>query len=222
MTPAGLLIFDLDGTLIDSSAGVVDAVNYSLRMAGQAERSHDDISKYIGYPLKSMYADFGVGPFAELYRYFQDRATHTVVSSSILLEGADETVAELRRQGWRMAIATTKVRRHVEAIVDKFGWRDTFDVLVGGDDVAKVKPDPEAFHLAMQRLGADPAETVVVGDTVNDVHAARAIPVTVVAVRSPYGGEADLRASGPDYVIDKIAQLPLLLGNANLLRKEAR
>jgi 2-phosphoglycolate phosphatase len=218
---ARYLIFDLDGTLIDSSEGVVEAVNYSLRRTGHAERSHSEISRYIGYPLKQMYGDFGVGPFPELYRHFQERAAESVVSSSRLLEGADETVARLHGEGWRLAIATTKVRRHVEAIVGKFGWSGTFDVLVGGDDVSKVKPDPEAFRLAMKQLGADPALTVVVGDTVNDVLAAKAVPVTVVAVCSPYGGETELRASNPDYMIDHIADLTLLLGNGNLHRKEA-
>lgn len=221
MISARYLIFDLDGTLIDSSAGVVDAVNYSLRRLGHPERRHEDISRYIGYPLKQMYADFGVGPFSELYRHFQDRAAETVVSSSYPLKGATDTIAHLRCRGWKMAIATTKVRRHVEAIVEKFGWEDTFDVLVGGDDVAKVKPDPEAFRLAMTRLGANPAQTLVIGDTVNDVLAAKAIPVTVVAVRSPYGGETDLRSSHPDYVIDSITDLEVLLGNGNLPRKDA-
>jgi pyrophosphatase PpaX len=205
------LVFDLDGTLIDSSAGVIEAVNYSLRMTRHPEREGTEISRWIGFPLEEMYAEFGVGPFTELYRHFQHRAAESVVRSSEPLEGVESTVRLLHERGWRMAIATTKVRRHVEAIIEKFGWRDMFHVLVGGDDVARVKPDPEAFRLAMSRLGANPEDTLVIGDTTNDVLAARAIPVRVVAVVSPYGGHENLLAACPDYVIDSISELPLLL-----------
>jgi pyrophosphatase PpaX len=220
VTDARYLIFDLDGTLIDSSAGVIDAVNYSLRMTGRAERSGEDIRRYIGFPLKQMYADFGVGPFDQLYQHFQHRAADTVVAASVSLSGADETVRLLHQRGFTMGIATTKVRRHLHGIVDKLGWSGFFSALVGGDEVAAPKPHPEAFHLAMTRLGARPEETIVVGDTTNDVLAAHDALIRVVAVVSPYGGHDDLLASRPDYVIDSIAELPLLLGECDK-RKEA-
>lgn len=220
MRSSRFLVFDLDGTLIDSSAGVMEAVNYSLRMTRHPERESAEISRWIGFPLEKMYADFGVGPFTELYQHFQRRAAESVVRSSEPLAGAESTVRLLHERGWRMAIATTKVRRHVEAIIGKFGWHDMFPIIVGGDDVARVKPDPEAFRLAMSRLGAKPENTLVIGDTTNDVLAARAIPVPVVAVVSPYGGHEGLLAACPDYVIDTISELPVLL-NGNGERKEA-
>ena len=220
MRSSRFLVFDLDGTLIDSSAGVIEAVNYSLRMTRHPEREGAEISRWIGFPLEKMYANFGAGPFNELYHHFQRRASESVVKSSQPLEGAEATLRLLHERGWRMAIATTKVHRHVEAIIEKFGWHDMFPVMVGGDDVSRVKPDPEAFRLAMSRLGAKPENTLVIGDTTNDVLAAQAIPVPVVAVVSPYGGHESLLASRPDYVIDTISELPFLL-NRNGERKEA-
>ncbi len=205
------LIFDLDGTLIDSSAGVADAVNYSLRMCGHAERDPLEIAKHIGYPLRQMYADFGVGPFETLYRHFQDRAVTSVIDAAQPLDHADSVVSELVLEGYEMAIATTKVRRHVDQIVAKLGWTAHFSALIGGDEVSHPKPDPEAFVLALRRLCAKPFDSIVVGDTINDVLAARALSIPVVAIISPYGGEETLRASRPDYVIDSIALLPDLL-----------
>ncbi|NOY89065.1 MAG: HAD hydrolase-like protein, partial [FCB group bacterium] len=67
------LIFDLDGTLIDSSEGVVEAVNYSLRQVDEKERPSDEIKAFIGYPLKTMYTHFTQVPFEKLYPYFQER-----------------------------------------------------------------------------------------------------------------------------------------------------
>ncbi len=220
MISSRFLVFDLDGTLIDSSAGVIEAVNYSLRMTHHPEREGAEISRWIGFPLEKMYADFGVGPFADLYHHFQRRAAESVVRSSEPLEGAESTVRLLHERGWRMAIATTKVHHHVEAIIEKLGWGDIFPVIVGGDDVTRVKPDPEAFRLAMSRLGANSEDTLVIGDTTNDVLAARAIPVPVVGVVSPYGGHESLLAACPDYVIDTISELPILL-NGNGEGKEA-
>lgn len=205
------LIFDLDGTLIDSSAGVAEAVNYSLRQCGHPERDPFEIAKHIGYPLRQMYADLGVGPFETLYRHFQDRAVTSVIDAAHPLDGADSVVSELSLAGYKMAIATTKVRRHLDEIVTKLGWTPHFPVLIGGDEVSHPKPDPEAFVLSLRRLGAEPFNTIVVGDTINDVLAARALSIPVVAVISPYGGEETLRTSRPDYVIDSIVLLPDLL-----------
>jgi phosphoglycolate phosphatase len=214
------LLFDLDGTLIDSSAGVVEAVNYSLRMTGQAERPAREISRCIGSPLRQMYAEFGVGPFEQLYRHFQDRAADSVIEASQPLPGADAVIAELHAAGYPMAIATTKVRRHVDQIVAKLGWAHYFGVVVGGDEVSLPKPDPAVFGLAISRLKGVSDRSIVIGDTINDVLAAQQLSLPVVAVRSPYGGDDQLLASNPDYVIDTIAQLPVLLREIQK-RKEA-
>lgn len=214
------LIFDLDGTLIDSSAGVVEAVNYSLQQLGLPTRSHDEISRHIGFPLRKMYADFGVGPFDELYRHFQDRAATSVIHAAAPLPSAHRVVEHLSAEGYSMAIATTKVRRHLDQIVAKLAWTAFFPVLVGGDEVAQPKPSPDAFLLAMERLNSVPSNSLVIGDTINDVLAGRSLGIPVVAVLSPYGGNDELRASSPDYVIDSISALPDLLGELNS-RKEA-
>jgi HAD superfamily hydrolase (TIGR01509 family) len=207
------LIFDLDGTLIDSSDGVVDAVNYSLRRMGADEQPPDRIKSYIGYPLSQMYPVFTDAPVAELYAHFRVRAADTVVASSVALEGVDQTLRELRRSGYQMAVASTKVREHIEGIVAKLGWGDHFRILIGGDEVDRVKPDPEMFRVALTRLSATAGESLVVGDTINDILAARAVPMKAVAVNSPYGGREQLQASEPDHFIERITDLPALLIN---------
>jgi phosphoglycolate phosphatase len=220
LTTPRFLIFDLDGTLIDSSVGVVEAVNYSLEMTGHSTRPAEEISRYIGYPLKQMYAEFGAEPFDQLYRHFQNRASTSVIEASRALAGAESVVRHLHVSGYRMAIATTKVRWHVDQIVAKLGWRECFEALVGGDEVLAPKPDPAAFRLAVSRLGGQIEHAVVIGDTINDVLAARKISIPVVAVKSPYGGNDTLLASAPDYMIDTISELPLLLKEIQE-RKEA-
>lgn len=214
MKPTRFLIFDLDGTLIDSSDGVVESVNYSLRMMNQPEQPPERIKPFIGSPLSHMYPAFTDAPIDQLYRHFRVKADEVVVASSVRLKGVQETLERLKEQGYLMAIATTKVRRNIEGTLDRFGWRDMFDVTVGGDEVARQKPAPDAFVKALEELGGRPEMAMAVGDTVNDVMAAQAVPMRIAAVNSPYGGLEDIRSLNPDYIINSIGELPAILNGA--------
>ncbi len=205
------LIFDLDGTLIDSSDGVVDAVNYSLRMTGQPEQPAEMIKPFIGYPLEVMYPEFTDAPYRELLRHFQVRAREVMVATTVALPGVEQTLINLKDSGYRMAVATTKIRRHVDGILDLFGWSLLFEATVGADDVEQVKPAPDAFVLAMSRLGSSPSDSIVIGDTVNDIAAAQAVPMRVIGVTSPYGGAEDVLALNPDHHLETVVGLPTLL-----------
>lgn len=209
------LIFDLDGTLIDSSDGVVEAVNYSLEQMGEKPRPAEIIKAYIGYPLSTMYPDFTDKPLDQLYAHFQKRAAETVIASTRALPEVEETIRDLHDKGYRLAIATTKIKRHLHGILDLLGWQDLFVAGVGGDEVERVKPDPMAFQVTLERMKADGDVTLVIGDTENDVLAAKAVPLRVVAVRSPYGSDARLRAAQPDHFLESIAELPGLLTHLN-------
>jgi len=205
------LIFDLDGTLIDSSEGVVEAVNYSLRRLGQPEQQPAAIKRYIGFPLENMYPAFTDAPVAELRRHFQVKAAETVVASTVILDGVEPTLRRLQKLGYSMAIATTKIKLHVDRILTKFGWESLFEATVGGDEVTSVKPHPDAFLLALKRMNAKPQETLVVGDTINDILAARAVPMKAVAVLYPYADSRDMLELAPDYYIESIAELDSIL-----------
>lgn len=205
------LIFDLDGTLIDSSSGVVEAVNYALAQNGLPQETSERIVSYIGYPLEKMFADFTDFPYEALHREFQAKARESMVGSAVALDAAGDVLAQFHRDGYRMAVATTKIQRHLTGIIEKLGWSDYFAATVGSDDVARVKPYPDALHLVMSNLGASVEETVFIGDTENDVLAAKAVPMQSIAVASPYGRSVELMAAGPDYFIESLKDLPELI-----------
>ncbi len=202
------LIFDLDGTLIDSSDGVVEAVNYSLQLVGLPPRSPDEITPYIGYSLKVMYADFTNHPYEDLRCHFQTRAREVIVTSARKLHGVDQALHTLRQRGLRLSIASTKIRSHIEGIIGKFGWQQHFEVFAGGDEVTRVKPDPEILDLVLRRMQAEPAEAVMVGDTENDIKAAHALSMPSIAVRSPFGDPARLQLCQPTVTVDSISDVP--------------
>jgi phosphoglycolate phosphatase len=216
------LIFDLDGTLIDSSAGVIEAVNYAYAQVGQSPPDEATIRKSIGYPLEQLFREHSDYPERELYDHFQVHAAESVVGATVALDGVEATIRTLHEQGFVMGIATTKIRSHVHKILAKLGWEDLFEVSVGGDDVRRVKPEPDAFLLAMDRMSTAPARSIVIGDTENDVLAAKAIPMRVIAVKSPYGGHEKLADMAPDHYIDHLSELiPILTNDAKIARRRS-
>lgn len=209
------LIFDLDGTLIDSSEGVISAVNYSLRQMGEREQPPEIIKRYIGYPLSQMYPDFSDKPVAELYKHFQVKAKETIVASTVQLEGVQSTLEQLRDDNYRLAIATTKIKSHVDGIIDKFDWHDLILCASGGDEVKKVKPAPDIFELTLKKMNGQIENSIVIGDTENDILAAHAIGLKSVGVISPYGDCEKLLKAKPDYTISSIVELLPLIKKLN-------
>ncbi len=205
------LIFDLDGTLIDSSAGVVEATNYALISIGEKPRGADEIISFIGFPLEDMFSSFSSKSYRQFWHYFQEKAIESIVSSSLPIGEADTVIRELYRRGYRLAIATTKMRVHVDKILAKLGWGEYFASFVGADDVSMVKPAPDAIIKAMELIEGEKSNSLVVGDTVNDVLAAKGAGIPVIAVKSIFGRYEELQKSRPDIILDRLDEILAVL-----------
>jgi len=206
------LIFDLDGTLIDSSQGVAEATNYALEKIGEKRRSVEEIAAFIGYPLEDMFKAFSNGSYDEFWKHFQEIGKTVIAASATPIGNADKILHTLKERGYHIGIGTTKRRIHVAKILRNLKWEDLIDAYVGADDVVKVKPAPDSFIETMNRLGGRTENCLVIGDTVNDVLAARVSGIPVVAVKSIFGHEEELVASKPDYLFDSLDQILELLG----------
>ena len=204
------IIFDLDGTLIDSSEGIVETTNHALEAMGEPRRTREEIIPYIGYPLDDMFNSFSEKSYEQFLKLFRDYGNKVVVESSQPLDGADIVLALLHQCGIKLGIGTTKSRLHIDGILDRLGWCDLIHASVGGNEVANVKPDPEQFIKVMELLGGSLDNTLVVGDTINDIKAAKAAGLPVVAVKSPFGNN-DYTDTKPDTYLECIADLPALL-----------
>jgi len=190
------VIFDLDGVLIDSSAGIVDTTNFVLRKLDYQEREAAEIKPFIGCPLPKMFAKFAPGADYDRIRpLFRQRAREVIVQTSELLPFVRETLQQLQALGVKMGIGSTKIREHIVGVVDKFSLERYLskEFVVGGDEAAP-KPEPDIFLLALERLTAKRETTVVVGDTINDVLAAEAAGIPVVVVESEFGSREELAA----------------------------
>jgi HAD superfamily hydrolase (TIGR01662 family) len=208
------LIFDLDYTLIDSSEGIVWCFNEARRRAGEPEVEPDKLKARIGLPIEDGFRLFGSRDPLSMRELFRKLAREGAMAErSFLLPGVAETLSALREKGYRLAVASTKSRPEIVAILKHLGVADSFAEFVGSDEVKDPKPAPDSLLLAMERLRAAPERTVYVGDHVVDVKAGRSAGVRVIAVLGGPCSEAEVREERPAAVLASIKDiLPLFSG----------
>ncbi len=223
MTPpplhaAQLLIFDLDGTLVDSLDDLVTAVNLARADAGLASLPRDEVVPLIG--LGSLYlVQHCLAPAGQLLQggaledahacYLQHYNAH-LLDQTRLHDGA---LAMLERYRTRhLAVVTNKLEAESRRILAGLGVLERFAIVVGGDTLARKKPDPLPLRHVMEQVGVVPADTVMIGDGVNDVLAGKAAGVHTVAVTFGVDGAAALRPLEPSYMIDHMTDMQKLIG----------
>jgi phosphoglycolate phosphatase len=205
----GLVIFDLDYTLIDSSAGIVYCFNEARRRVGEAEVDAGLLIARIGLPIEDGFRVFGSRDPEGMRELFRKIARDGAMAErSFLLPGVSETLARLDTMGYRMAVASTKSRAEIERVLAHLGVLPYFAAVCGSDEVAHPKPAPDPILAVLARLGVAAERALYVGDHVVDVQAARAAGARVVAVEGGPCGRERVLAEGPDAMLASIADLP--------------
>jgi len=205
------IIFDLDGTLIDSSAGVIEATNYALKQIGEPPRQPKEITAFIGFPLETMFKAFSRKSYKEFWTHFQEKGKGVIAASAKPIGNSGRILRELKERGYAIGIGTTKMRVHVEQIIRNLGWEPYVDTYVGADDVAEVKPAPDAFLETLKRLGGKTESSIVIGDTINDIIAAKRAGLRVIAVKSIFGNDGELQEGNPDFIVDSLDEILAML-----------
>ena len=182
------MIFDFDYTLADSSGGVIECFNYACERLGFPRASEDAIKETIGMSLQDAWGrlaghehDDKIDEFAALYK---KRADEVVADLTFVYDEVPEILEYLRGKKVSLGIVSTKFRYRIETILKREGLLERFDVIVGGEDVSRLKPDPEGVLAAIGRLNGRKASTLYVGDSVIDAETARRAGVPFVAVLS--------------------------------------
>lgn len=211
-----LALFDFDGTLADSGQAIVDIFFVAFANAGLPSPQPSDIRATIGLPLHlavgRLYpdlADTHVADVVELY-IAEYTARHAPGQPSIspLFTGALEAMAEMEK-AMLLGIATGKSRNGLSLSLNSLGLEDRFMIKKTADD-GPAKPSPAIVLAAMAETGADPANTLVIGDTVFDIEMAKAAGVAAVGVSWGLHPADDLEAAGADRLITSFDELPEL------------
>jgi len=211
MKPIRLLIFDLDGTLVNTLEDITHSVNFTLGKLGRPLLHLDTVRQYVGDGM-TMLLSRSLGMHADLleeaigiYTVHQSR---NLVVRSHLYPGVKETLAYFR--SLPMAVVTNKTLEFSEPLLDKLGIRRYFGMVIGADAGLPLKPAPDAFLRIMKGLSIGKEYAAVVGDGTTDVLAGKAAGITTCAVTYGFRSEDELRQVGPDHVISAFPELKKL------------
>jgi phosphoglycolate phosphatase len=212
--PLKLIVFDCDGTLVDSQHMILAAMTSAYGAHGLPLPAREVLLSVIGLSLIEAFKSLGAGlegfPAESVAAHYRD-AFHAMRASGAPVEplypGAADAIAELAQRGdVVLGVATGKSQRGVRLVLGHHGLLDHFITIKTADD-APSKPHPEMVRAAMKDAGADPQNTVVVGDTVYDMEMARAAGASGIGVTWGYHPRAALEGAGAVAVIDRFANL---------------
>lgn len=207
-----MIIFDLDGTLVDSRADLATAVNACLVELGRPELPLAAIERFIGHGVTRLLEQALGGPEQALRArpVFDRHYEACLLRQTRPYPGVAELVRELGPRR-RLAVATNKPGRWARTIVDGCGWSNAIPLVVGGGDVARLKPAPDMAELLLARTGARPETTIVVGDMDVDLELASAAGLRFIGVSWGLGGRERLEEAGAQWIVDSAAELTPLL-----------
>jgi len=213
------VLFDLDGTLIDSAPDIAAAVNELLARSGRGPLTVAAVTSMIGNGVEKLVERALNATGEPLTPEALEREQTAMLDIygkhltglTTLLPGVPAALDALRRDGIRLGLATNKQQRFIETIFEHFGLSSLFDAVIGGGPGIVKKPAPDMLIAAMKQLGVTSADTVMVGDSTSDVEAARAAGARSVIVRG--GGYTSVPAEqlGADIVIADMTGLSAAL-----------
>ena len=207
------LVFDFDGTLADSTEGIVRTTRATFARMGLPTPAESDIRQGIGLPLKGDLKTAGIpadrlDEGADIYHevFYEIAPKHIV-----LFPGVKEALEKLASRGYRMAIATSRSEPSLVMLLGEHGIAQYFEVLGTVGSVERPKPNPDIVLWVLGRMGATPDQALVIGDTVYDIQMGKAARCRTCAVTYGNHGRDQLQASEPDFLIDDLRLLSRLL-----------
>lgn len=225
MAPAGLggrvrgLLFDLDGTLIDTVALILCSFRFATAEVLGAALPDEVLMSNVGVPLAAQMREFSPDHADELLRVYREHNARIHDDMAAEYPGTRETLETLMSAGFPMGVVTSKGAPMAHKGLDAFALTDFFEVVVTSDDVEKHKPDPYPLRYAADLMGVPVTETLYLGDSPHDMAAALAAGAVSVAALWGAFSAKDVLEPGPEYALESITELPELLnGGADRLR----
>ena len=214
-----LLIFDFDGTLIDSVPDLADATNAMLTTLGKETYSLDIIRNWVGNGSRMLVERALVGKIEVLKgelkveeadqaeQVFFDAYKNISGSKTVAYPDVDSGLKKLKAAGYTLALVTNKPIRFVPKILQSFGWQALFSEVLGGDSLPLKKPDPTPLLHVCKALNVTPAQAVMIGDSRNDILAGQNANIDTLGLSYGYNYGQDIRELNPTAAFDDFAAL---------------
>ena len=208
------LVFDLDGTLVDTAPDLAAATNHVLRRIGLDPVNESDIRPFVGHGALAMVKGAAAhrgrllasGELYDLFEVFIAHYTANIAAGSAPYDGVREVLAELRGSGTRLAVCTNKIEAHAWALLDALELSQHFSAITGRDTFGVHKPDAGHLTGTIALAQGDPSRAIMIGDSETDIRTAQAAGVPVVAVDFGYS-QIPVSAYAPDAIIGHYREL---------------
>ena len=215
-----MVVLDLDGTLVDSVPDLAYSLDSMLQMLGMPDAGEMKTREWVGNGLerlvkRALCNDLDKEPDASLFEkalpLFISEYKQNACKRSRLYDGVKEGLNYLMRHDFKLACVTNKQSQFTNIVLKTLGIQNAFGIVISGDTLAKKKPDPLPLLHAAEHFGVSASKALMVGDSVNDVSAARAAGFQILCVNYGYNHGQDIRLANPDLVIDSLAEFPNIL-----------
>ena len=212
MAEYNYVIFDFDGTVVDTGEGILKSLQYSFEQMGHEVPSMEDLKRFIGPPVHYSYTHFygisedEVGSYIRKYR---ERYTEKGIYECHMYQGVSELIDALKEKGVKVGVASSKPLRLIYAVADHLNITDKFDAIVGVRvDDSNHSTKTGLVLEAMEQLGAKEKEKVLmVGDRCFDIDGAKGAGVASCGVLWGYGSEDEFRKHEADYIVEKSEEI---------------
>jgi len=218
-----MILIDVDGTLVDSVPDLAYCVDEMMTVLGREPHGEVRVRDWVGNGVERLVRRALVGAlrgepdeadFERAYPIFLELYAENTSRRSCLYPGVREGLDRLKAAKYRLGCVTNKAARFTEPLLKDLGVYDDFSIVISGDTLTKKKPDPAPLLHAAKLLGCQPADAMMIGDSVSDVAAARAAGFQIVCMSYGYNHGVDIREAAPDAVIDTLTEIMPLLEQA--------
>lgn len=211
-----LLIFDLDGTLINSVPDLATSVNFMLTQINRNIFSEDEIHKWVGNGATALVKRALSGSreikeidetlFNKAFDIFMNHYQNNLCKKTILYPNVKQILNQLQLKDKKLAIVTNKPFKFIEPILKNLDI-DMFDLYIGADSLDEKKPSPKPLFYVCEKLGVNKDKSVMIGDSKNDIIAAKNADIQSIGVTWGYNYGEDIKKYNPDYIIDDFRKI---------------
>ena len=218
-----MVLIDVDGTLVDSVPDLAYCVDEMMKQLGMPVHGEAKVREWVGNGVERLVRRALIGQldgepdealFDKAYPIFMQLYAENTSKRSQLYPGVREGLAWLQQAGYKLGCVTNKAAQFTEPLLKDLGIHDVFGIVISGDTLEKKKPDPMPLLHAADFFGIEPADALMIGDSVSDVKAARAAGFQIICMSYGYNHGVDIREARPDAVIDSMAELASVLSSA--------
>lgn len=218
-----MVLIDVDGTLVDSVPDLAYCVDEMMKAIGRPVHGEAAVRNWVGNGVERLVRRALIGQldgepddaeFEKAYPIFLDLYTENTSKRSCLYPGVKEALDFLKDEGFKLGCVTNKAAQFTEPLLADLGVKDYFGILICGDTLPKKKPDPMPLLHAAEHFGVSPDNSLMIGDSISDVKAARAAGFQIACMSYGYNHGEDIRTANPDAVMDSMIEIKGLLEKA--------